>query len=176
MKFNADHKKEINSNGYFKEGVHRVKIADIGSGKTDKGTDYIEFFLLGENGEEDAARIWFTDKSAVYSFNNIRNIFVHNAPEDKKDHTRNAIDALEDTESLAKACEMLKGKECWFSVYKNADRPYMAKDGSMKPSFDKNIYGYAPTEKDTEADMIAGKAEDLEFKDGNGNTNKVTAF
>lgn len=146
VKFSDEHKAEPESN-YFAEGVHKVKISGVEFDETEKGQPYAEFTVVDETGnKEDSVRMWFTtDKAINYTFNIIRGIFVHNAPADRKDEMRDAIDALEDTDALEAACQKhLIGKECWFKVEKDPSRTYPGRDGTPKPSFNKNIYGYNP--------------------------------
>lgn len=146
MKLNDENKTvtEFNQN-WFGFGVHKVHVGLIELGETEAGKEFIEVTLLGDNEEEDTARVWFTsDKAANYSFNVLRQIFVHNAPEDKKDKARDEIDAITDTKALAELLQKIVGGECWFTKYPSPDRTYQAKDGSTKKSIDKNIMGYEP--------------------------------
>lgn len=148
MKFNEDTKqvKEFADSNWFGFGVHKVQIAEIGLGHTDDDKEFVEIGVVGENGEEDTARVWFTtDKAANYSFNVLRQIYVHNAPEDKKDAARDAMDGVKDTEDLVdKLQEKLLGGECWFTKYPDPQRTYQGTDGQTRPSINKNVYGYEP--------------------------------
>lgn len=138
--------KEFNDSTWLGFGVHKVKIGAIEHGLTENDKEYVEFTVLGENEEEDTARVWFTSqKAANYSFNICRSIYVHNAPKDKKDAARDQFDALEDAEAMVKLMnEKLIGGECWFTKYPSPDRTYQAADGSIRKSIDKNVYGYEP--------------------------------
>lgn len=141
-KLTDEHKKD--SGNWFGEGVHKVKIGLVEFKTDDKDRDYAEFTLLGENEAEGTARLWFhTDAAAAYSFSIIRSIFIHNTPEGDRDKMRGKLAAINDTDELAKACAVLVGKECWYQVAKSS-RTYTAADGTVKNSFDKNIYGYEP--------------------------------
>jgi hypothetical protein len=148
MKFTDEHKtvKEFSDANWFDYGVHKVQIAQIDLDKTENDKEFMEFSLIGENEEEDTARVWFTtDKAINYSINVLRQIFVHNAPEAKKDEARDMFDAVGDTSELHKLLnEKLVGGNCWFSKYPSPDRTYTAQDGTVKKSIDKNIYGYEP--------------------------------
>lgn len=148
MKFNDETKavKEFSDSNWLGFGVHKVKIGLIELGETDGGKEYVEITVLGDNEEEDTARVWFTtDKAANYSFNVLRQIYVHNAPEAKKDAARDTMDAIGDTEQLVKALsEKLIGGECWFTKYPDPQRTYEAADGSTRQSINKNVYGYEP--------------------------------
>ena len=146
MQFN-DHTREVKEfkNNYFSPGVHKVQIAGITLDHTQTDKEFIEVNVLGSEGEEDAARVWFTtDKAANYSFNVLRAIFIHNTPETKRDEARALFDKVEDTVALSKMLQSLLGKECWFTVYPSADRTYTDPQGRVKPSFDKNVLGYEP--------------------------------
>lgn len=169
-KFTDEHKEELKNN-YFEEGVHKVKIQAVTLGKTSAPDfkEYMQFDVVGEEGQEDQARIWFTtDKAINYSFNIVRGIFVHNAPESKKESARKAVDAITDTQELEKAAQSLLGKEAWFSVYKNPNRLYTAKDGTQKPSIDRNITGYEPKARPIVAAPVAQSAADLNMPEGSG--------
>lgn len=159
MKFSDDTKKPMGN--YFGEGVHEVEILDVTGGKTDDGKEYFEFKLGGENGEEGTARLWWTDKASQFSFNTVKNIFVHNTVEKNRDKMRETVDAQDDTDALLKLCkENLVGKQAWYLVEKT-DRTYL-KDGETKFSYNRNIYGYRPTPKKVTVDDIipGGQAVD----------------
>jgi hypothetical protein len=155
MKFTDETKevKEFSDNNWLGFGRHKVQIGFIEQGFTDddpeNGKEYVEVTVLGPNEEEDTARVWFTtDKAANYSFNVLRQIYVHNAPEDKKEEARATIDAVKSTEELvATLSEKLVGGECWFTKYPDPTRTYTAADGSTRPSINKNVYGYEPKER-----------------------------
>lgn len=146
---NADHKLEMGN--YFEEGIHKVKIAAINLGKTQgEEKEFMEFDVLGENGEEASARIWFTtDKAIRYSFNVVKSIFLHNcSTEEKKEKMRKLLDGVTSTEQLAKvAQEALIGKEAFYSTFKSATRTYVDADGETKASYDRNITGWEPQVK-----------------------------
>lgn len=148
MKFSDENKavKEFDSN-YFSFGVHKVQILLIEEGEYD-GKAYLDFTIGDpDDGEKtDVARMWFsTDQAINYSFNTLRTIYVHNAPEDKKDAARDTIDGVADLEELVKVVsEKLIGGECWFTKYYSDTRTYTNKAGATKKSVEKNIYGYEP--------------------------------
>lgn len=147
MKFNDEHKEEVSkgTGNYFGYGVHKVKIGLLEQGESKNGSEYIEFTLLGDNEEEATARLYFTDKSAKYSFNTARQIYVHNAPEDKKQVARDTFDAVADTDELVKLFnDKLIGGECWFTKYQSRDRTYVDQQGVTRKSIETNIYGWEP--------------------------------
>lgn len=152
MKFTDENKavKEFSENNWLGFGVHKVQLALFEQGFTDddpeNGKEFVEISVLGPNEEEDTARVWFTtDKAANYSFNVLRQIYVHNAPEDKKDAARDTIDAVKSTEELVAVLnEKLIGGEAWFTKYPDPTRTYQAADGSTRQSINKNVYGYKP--------------------------------
>src|SRR5579872_1659397 len=149
MKFSEENKQvsDFSNSNWLPFGVSKVKIGMIDLGGTREGEkEYIEVTLLGENDEEETARVWFTtDNAANYSFNTLRQIYVHNAPEDKKDVARDTFDKVKDTEDVVKLFnEKLIGGECWFSKYYDPTRTYENQAGETKKSVNKNIYGYEP--------------------------------
>jgi hypothetical protein len=129
---------------WFGFGVHEVTIGEVTEGQTDSGTDFIEFTLLGDNEEEDTARVWLTEKSEKYSFRTLKDIYVHCAPEAKKQAARESFDAAEDSTAVVELLQNCIGKKCWFTKYPDPKRTYEASDGTIKKSINKNIYGYAP--------------------------------
>lgn len=148
MKFSDDNKQvnEFSGGNWFGFGVHKVKIMLIENGGTGKDEkEYVEVTVVGNNGEEETARVWFTtDKAANYSFNVLRQIYVHNAPEPKKDEARTAFDALTTSDELVELMQKCVGGECWFTKYESPDRTYTNQAGETKKSIDKNIMGYEP--------------------------------
>lgn len=144
--FTAEHKEEMNLKPYFDFGVHKVQILGFKADETDDGKEFVEAsFCDPENSEiEDTARLWFTtDKAIGYSFSTLRSIFVHNAPEDKKDSAKEAVNA---TKNQTELCELLntklKGKEMWYSKYPDQERTYLDNSGYKRPSVNRNIYGF----------------------------------
>jgi len=143
VNFNDDTKKPIGQ--YFGEGVHKVKIQGVVADTSpNSGSEYFEFGLLGENGEEGNARVYWTEKSQPYSFNTIRDIFVHNTKEENKDKVRDMVNATSNTDELLKLCQdSLEGKEAWLKVEKSGTT-YVNGAGETKESYNRNIYGYEP--------------------------------
>lgn len=150
----SDDDKTVNEfkNDYFDYGVHKVLLGEFENGGTGDGEkEYIEITVMDpEDGEiTDTARVWFTtDKAANYSFNVLRQIYVHNTPEAKKDQARDEFDKLLNTDEIvALMNEKLIGKEAWFSKYPSPTRTYVDKDGNTRKSIDKNVAGYPLKEK-----------------------------
>lgn len=159
VKFSEDHKKDSRGD-FIPEGIHKVKIAAIVFDSMPDGREYVEFTVEDEEGRAGTARMWFTTDAAInYTFNIIRGIFVHNAPEGKKDAIREQIDKLEDDAALEKACKVLIGKEAWYLVEKS-DRTYTADDGTTKHSYNRNIYGYEPSPRKQPAEVENVKIDD----------------
>lgn len=142
--------KEFNNNR-FTFGVHKVQILNFVLDKTDNGKEFIEVFFVDPNNEEceDSARVWFsTDKATNFSFNILRGIYVHNAPEDKKDAARASFDAVKDTTELVELLKSkLLGKEMWYTKFFDPKRTYQGQDGQTYRSINKNIFGYQPKEQ-----------------------------
>lgn len=151
VKFNDSHKEEQGGE-YFELGVHEVVILEVNFDKTQDDKEYVDFTVTDETQtKQGTARLWFTTDGAIkYTFNIIRGIFVHNAPDDTKDAIRKKVDGVKDTDELAKLCQLLVGKTAWYEVSEDATRTYM-KDGVTKPSLNKNITGYKPTPKKVSA-------------------------
>jgi hypothetical protein len=151
MKLSDENKKvsEFNDSQWFGYGVHKVQLGLFELGGTEEGEkEYIEITVMDpEDGEiTDTARVWFTTEAAAnYSFNALRQIYVHNAPEKAKDAARDTFDAIPDTEKLVELLnEKLIGKEAWFTKYPSPTRTYVNQTGETKKSIDKNVLGYEP--------------------------------
>ena len=174
MKFTDEHKtvKEFSDGNWFDYGLHKVQIGQIELGETDNGKEFIEFTLLGENEEEDTARVWFTTDAAInFSINVLRQIFIHNAPEAKKDEARDMFDAVGDTTELVKLLnDKLVGGECWFTKYQDPTRTYVAQDGSTRKSVNKNIYGYEPKLR---PELIPKRDDVVDLNDDNSIANNI---
>ena len=149
----SDEVKEEKSFNYFEQGVHKVQISSVEFGFTEdkEEKEFCEITVVDpDNGEKtDKIRLWFhTEGAQSFSFSTLRAIFVHNAPEDKKDEIREKFNAINGTEKLEEACQkMLPGKEAWFSIYESDTRTYTDDSGKVRKSFDKNITGYEPKPK-----------------------------
>lgn len=183
VKFSDDDKKvnEFSGGKYFEQGVHQVRISTVQLGTTDSGKEFLEFGVVGmtdDDEREDSVRFWFSSPGAInFSFNRIREIFVHNADEDKKDATRTKFDAIADTEKLESACvKVLTGKEAWLSVYENKDRPYQNANGDTKYSFDKNLTGYEPKPKVSQEEAVAKANEPITVKNDDGSEQQIADF
>lgn len=144
MEFTEDMKKEpVRTDKFFRYGVHTVQMVGFSTGKSEKkGTDYIEIgFVDPENEEcEGSVKIWFTDKSAIFSIDRIRQIILHNTPEDKHDKAKEAINSCKNHEELAVLLsKKMTGKEAFISVY---PEPYTTTEGEAKKGSRTEIYGY----------------------------------
>lgn len=161
----SDEDKKERSNNYFEEGVHEVKIAVVAFDKTADGKEFAEFTVMGKDADDSrsgTARVWFTTPEAKnYAFNIIRGIFVHNAPDDKKDAVRDSINKIKNTEELEKACEKLIEKEAWYLVQKS-DRTYTNSNGETKNSYNRDIYGYKPAPKNLTVQPDVEGAEEVD--------------
>lgn len=177
VKFNEDHKKEMSGGDFIPEGTHEVKIAAITFDTDNQDREYVEFIVEDNEGRNGTARMWFTTDAAInYTFNIIRSIFVHNAPEGKKDELRAKIDALDNTDELEKACKNLIGKKCWYQVVKT-DRTYQDSEGNTKNSYNRNIYGYEPTPKKVSTgDPAPDNTKPIKTQDDDGNEIEIADF
>lgn len=151
------------SGKYFDTGVHKVAIRLFEFDTDEKDREYVDVSVTDPETEEKEAtvRFWFhTDGAIKYSFNMLRDIFVHNAEDNKKDEVRAKFDALPNTTELEKACaKMLIGKEAFLRVSKS-DRTYESQ-GKIKNSYDRELYGHevepieetAPVQNDGQAEV-----------------------
>lgn len=144
--FNDTHKAE--QGAYFPEGIHKVTILGVEGGTNPNGKEFIKFIVGGENGEEGEASMWFTsDKAISYTFNSIRNIFVHNATKGKEEEAKNLVNKVSNSEELVALCnKALIGKEAWYQVEKS-DYTYTNQAGEQKQGYNRNITGYQPKPK-----------------------------
>lgn len=144
--FNDTHKAEQGE--YFSEGIHKVTILGVEGGTNANGKEFIKFIVGGENGEEGEASMWFTsDKAIAYTFNSIRNIFVHNALKGKEEAAKEMVNAVKNSEELVALCnKVLIGKEAWYTV-EQSDYTYSNSAGEQKQGYNRNITGYEPKPK-----------------------------
>lgn len=142
-----DEDKEVRE---FKEsmsfGLHKVQLVGATAGETEAGKDFIELTIVNVDGVEDAARCWFTGGATNISFNTLRDIAVHvSKDEEEKQAARDAVDAMSNSEELADYLnEKCAGGELWFTKYYDAERTYQDRDGNVRRSVNKNVYGYEP--------------------------------
>lgn len=181
VKFSDKHKEDSRGD-FIPEGTHLVKIMLVEGGKTTDGKEYIEFTVVDDQEREGRARMWFTTDAAInYTFNIVRGIFVHNAPEGKKDEMRAKIDAIADSDKLVEACQALIGKEAWYQNTKS-DRTYHDAEGNEKHSYDRNIYGYEPAPKKVSGnpegveDVDMSSTGPIKTKDDDGNDVEIAEF
>lgn len=148
MEFNDEIKKELTTSKYFDYGIHKVKIVSFNLDTTDDGREFVEVFFVDPEDEEreGSARVWFsTEKGSNYSFNVLRSIYVHNAPEAKKDAARNNFNKVPNTTAMVELLNKnLGGKEMWYAKYLDPQRTYMGNDGITRQSVNHNIYGWEP--------------------------------
>lgn len=146
MKFSDEDKQvsDFTPGNYLGFGVHEVTIGQIEAGTTDADKEFVEFTVLGPNQEEDAARCWFVGGAANISFNTMRQIYVHCAPEDKKTEAGLAFDSVADSDEAVTLMQKCVGKKCWFTKYQDPTRTYVGKDGVTRKSVNKNVLGYEP--------------------------------
>src|SRR5665213_1746824 len=145
MDFTAADKKEVSFTEKFPFGVHPVLIIGFNLKTADNGNEFMEIgFTNMDQTIEDKARVYFTEKARLYSLNTMRQIFVHNAPEDKKDVARKQIDAVANTDELIKIMASKKALQAWVTKYADPIRTYQGTDGRTYKSTNINIYGYEP--------------------------------
>lgn len=175
VKFTKEHKADSRGD-FFPEGTFKVKIADINFDTDAQDREYVDFTVTDDDKRAGTARMWFTTDAAInYTFNIIKGIFVHNAPEGKKDEVRSNIDAIEDNTQLEKACKMLIGKECWYQVVKT-DRTYTAEDGTVKNSYNRNIYGYEPSPRKVTPEVSSADTGPIKTTNADGEEIEIADF
>lgn len=173
MKFNDENKavKEFN-NDYFSFGIHEVQMQLFTVETNDNGNEYLEVGVVGKDSEEDSVRLYLTEKAANYTFNTMRQIFVHIAPEDKREEAGKLIDAVKDSDELIKLLnDKALGGKCWYTKYYDPKTTYVNKAGETKRSVNTNIYGYEPKPRpelmpDTGAPSVGGTPLDEPFPSG----------
>lgn len=147
-KFNDEDKVESEfNNNYFGYGVHKVQLMLFTADHMEDGREYVDVDFCDPNDGEkvDKVRMWFVGGAAPISFNNLRQIAVHNASEANKEKARMAVEETADSEALVELLnDKLIGKEAWFTKYMDPKRTYIGKDGQTRKSVNKNLYGYEP--------------------------------
>lgn len=129
-------------------GVTPVQITLATADVTDKGSDFVEVGVITESGAEDSTRLYFTEKAAKYSLSTIKAIATHNAPEDKQDAVRKAIEGVKDTDFLAQLInDKMIGNSAWFTKYYDPERTYEDRDGNVRKSINTGLWGFEPREK-----------------------------
>lgn len=138
-------------NNYFSFGVHMVKTGGFVIDEDDKGREYITIIVMDLADPDISAevRMWLhTDGARNFTFNTLRQIYVHNAPADQKDAARSTFDKIEDGMALLEVLSKITPDgEAWIDVYPDPERTYTNKNGETKPSINTNVYGYEPKVK-----------------------------
>lgn len=151
MDFTSEHKKESNFGKYFSFGPHRVTILGFNHEGTGEGEkEYVEVGFTDQETEqkEGKVRLYFnTAGNAPISFDTLRQIYVHNAPEDKKDVARDSFNEVPNTVEMVKLLNKnLIGKEMWYTKYYDKTATY-EKEGQTYRSIRENVMGYEPKVK-----------------------------
>lgn len=125
-------------------GVNDVVITAVEAGATDDGKEFVKITVENAAGVSEEARVWFTEKSAKYSFATLRQIAVHNADAADKEKARMAIENCVDTEALAKLLtKNCIGGQAWVEKYYDPSRTY-EREGQTYRSINTNLRGYEP--------------------------------
>lgn len=134
---------ETKESGYFEFGVHEVKITKVKIDKHDN-KPYAEIFVENDS-TGDRARLWLhTPDTRRISIDTVRRILVHNQEdEDIKQKIREKIQQIKNLADFAVLLEKTVGCTAWFKVSEDEDRTY-EKDGKVKKSINRRIYGYEP--------------------------------
>ena len=134
---------ETKESGYFEFGVHEVKIVKTKIDKHDN-KPYAKIFVKNDS-VEDRARLWLhTPDTRRISIDTVRRILVHNQEnEDIKQKICEKIQQIKNLADFAALLEKTVGCTAWFKVSEDEDRTY-EKDGKVKKSINRRIYGYEP--------------------------------
>ena len=140
---------ETKESGYFDFGVHEVKIAKTKIDKHDY-KPYVEIFVENDSAE-DRARLWLhTPDTRRISIDTVRKILVHNQEnEDIKQKIREKILQIKNLADFAALLEKTVGCTAWFKISEDEERTY-EKDGKVKKSINRRIYGYKPKSEQVE--------------------------
>lgn len=151
---------ETKESEYFEFGVHEVKITKIKIDKQDN-KPYTEIFVENDS-SEDRARLWLhTPDTCRISIDTVRKILIQNqADEDIKQKIREKIQQIKNLADSAAILEKTVGCTAWFKVSEDEDRTY-EKDGKVKKSINRRIYGYKPKFEPSE-EQVEAKAENTE--------------
>jgi hypothetical protein len=145
MDFTAKDKEEVSFTEKFPYGVHQVVITGFDIKKADNGNEFVEVGFANMDGTiEDKCRVYFTEKARLYSFNTMRQIYVHNAPSDKKELARKQVDAVPNLDNLVELMGSKKSLQAWVTKYQDPTRTYLGSDGRTYKSTNISIMGYEP--------------------------------
>ena len=170
-KFN-DSDKEVRefNNNYFGFGVHNVKLVGATTGETEAGKEFMELEICDKEDDTiaDKASVWFVGGASNISFNTLRQIIVHNAKTDAdKEKARQAVDKVADIDELAALInDKTVGGELWFTKYIQPGKTYTNAKGEVKPSVNRNIYGYEPKLRE---DLMPSDQKPLDVGKGDPN-------
>lgn len=164
--------REFNNN-YFPYGTTRVQVISAKALTTEKNQEVVDVYVVDpENAEiTDTVRFFFVGGAPNISFNALREIFIHNIPENDKVAKGELFDTVKDTEALADLMDVeISGGEAWFTKTVDPARTYVGKDGETRQSVNRNLYAYPRKVKPEEmpkpkADQQPLRAEDYKGDD-----------
>lgn len=138
---------------YFKEGVHEVYITGGKAGKSaNSGSSFVEFDIVGENGEEGNVRLYVTENSAKYTRRTLAGIAVHNKEkEEDKNKVKEFFKNLVDSDEMTKQpfLDKFKDNQAWIKVSQDLNSPKPNGGFYLRTS----LYSYKP--KDDTADLTS---------------------
>lgn len=163
---------ETKESGYFEFGVHEIKIAKVKIDKHDN-KPYAEIFVENDSAE-DRARLWLhTPDTRRISIDTVRKILVHNQEDENiKQKIREKIQQIKNLADFAALLEKTVGCTAWFKVSEDEDRTY-EKDGKVKKSINRRIYGYEPKSDTSKAQAETKSQVKAVEADENGTTHYV---
>lgn len=151
MNFTDEHKKESNFGQRFAFGVHKVSILGFNLCGTEEGEkEYVEVGFTDEEGRKEGnVRLYFnTEGNSPISFDILRTIFVHNAPEDKKEAAKASFNGVENSKKMVDLLNSkLIGKEMWYTKYYDAKGGTYQKEGQTYRSVRESVMGYPTNPK-----------------------------
>jgi len=151
---------------YFPLGFHEVGVTSAKRGVTANGKEFAEFEVLSADDEDytGTARLWFSsDKSTKYALSILSGIASHNKEtEAEKQKVNEAFKKITDTDQVDdKFLERFVGMEAFYEVADNG-RTYTNESGQVRPSYDRNIYGYRKAQsRRQQVDNLISNSEDV---------------
>lgn len=173
IQFSEAEKEEMTfKDTFFKYGVHKVQVDGRAIERDDQDRAYMEIGVVDPDNSDitTTVRMWLhTEGARKFTFNTLRNIYVHNAPEDQKEAARKTFDAIKDGTDLLVALDKVIGGEAWIDVYPDPERTYQNAKGETKPSINTNIYGYEPKLKPELIPDTQKQVDPADFPEGDAN-------
>lgn len=142
---------------YLGVGVHEVEVTSVELSEAKTGTLGLKFNVENEDGQGNDT-FWLSEAALPYTIENVSRIVVHNAPENKKAEAKNFFANIMSAKELVVAVqeflEQAAKKKTPFVAFlqikESPDRTYTDKNGEEKPSLERQLLSYKPTQTTTE--------------------------